>query len=251
MRLKPKSAIKGEQARRLKRMDALFRLLKGFFMKMHKRFCLFFSLLILLLSGHATHGLAAPAADGQPETSPSARAVISRLDDTLLTCMKQGEKLGFQGRYNLLLPVMKEAFWYSLMVRKTTGSYWRKMTPREQNILLEKYITWSVSSYAERFTSYNGQRFVISLSKPFRVKYWRVVVDIFKQDKKKRSLEYLLAFDSEKQNWRIVDIRVKGVSQLSLTRAQFKAVLKLSGVDGLLTLLDEKIASLRPEAGVD
>ncbi len=216
-------------------------------MKKSKWICLFFSLMILLLDGHAAYALEAPDADVRTETSPSARAVIERLNNTLIACMKQGEKLGFQGRYDLLLPVMKEAFWYSLMVRKTTGSYWRKMTPQEQKILLDKYISWSVSSYAERFTSYKGQRFVISSSTPFRVKYWRVVVDIFKEGRKKRSLEYLLAYDSEKENWRIVDIRVKGVSQLSLTRAQFKAVLKVSGVDGLLTLLDEKIASLQPE----
>jgi len=216
-------------------------------MKKSKRIYLFFSLMILLLGGHAAHGLEATAADAQTETSPSARVVIERLNDTLITCMKQGEKLGFQGRYNLLLPVMKEAFWYSLIVRKTTGSYWKKMTPEERKTLLDKYIAWSVSSYAERFARYKGQRFVISSSAPFRVKYWRVLVDIFKEGKKKRSLGYLLAFDSEKENWRIVDIRVKGISQLSLTRAQFKAVLKLSGVDGLLSLLDEKIASLQPE----
>ena len=207
-------------------------------------FCLVIPLLVAFQAQAGTEGEARTTTN----KAPTARAVIEHLNETLITCMKQGEELGFQGRYNLLLPVMKKAFWYSLMVRKTTGSYWKKMTPEERQTLLEKYIAWSVSSYAERFTRYKGQQFVISSCTPFREKYRRVVVDILKNGKKKRSLEYLLAFDQDTNSWRIVDIRVKGISQLSLTRAQFKAVLKLTGVRGLLALLDEKIEALQPDA---
>ncbi len=213
-----------------------------------KQFFLIFCLVIPLLVAPRSQAGAGGGIQAATNDAPTARAVIEHLNDTLISCMKQGEELGFQGRYNLLLPVMKEAFWYSLMVRKATGSYWRKMTPEERKTLLDKYIAWSVSSYAERFTRYKGQQFVISSCTPFREKYRRVVVDILKNGKKKRSLEYLLAFDHDRNSWRIVDIRVKGISQLSLTRAQFKAVLKLTGVDGLLALLDEKIEALTPRS---
>jgi ABC-type transporter MlaC component len=45
----------------------------------------------------------------------------------------------------------------------------------------------------------------------------------------------------------IVDVQVEGVSQLSLTRSQFKTVLKDKGVGGLLAVLDEKINALELE----
>ncbi len=185
------------------------------------------------------------------EQSPkTATQVIEQLNTTLLQCMKKGQELGFAGRYALLEPVMKKYFFYSLMVKKSTGSWWRSMTASQQKELLEKYITWSISSYADRFTSYKGQQFIVAATRPVHKKYMQVVVHIVKADKRKRVLEYLLTLDQNKKLWRIVDVRVKGVSQLALTRAQFKSILKKQGIEGLLALLNDKIKKVTP-AGHD
>ena len=180
----------------------------------------------------------------------TAAQVVEQLDATLLECMKKGQELGFSGRYALLEPVMKKYFFYPLMVKKSTGSYWKAMGEDQKKKLLEKYITWSISTYADRFSSYKGQQFIIAATRPVHKKYMQVVVHIVKADKRKRTLEYLLSRDPDKQLWRIVDVRVKGVSQLALTRAQFKSILKKQGVEGLLELLDEKIQKVTP-AGHD
>ncbi len=184
------------------------------------------------------------------QSSETATQVIEQLNTTLLQCMKKGQELGFSGRYALLEPVMKKSFFYSLMVKKSTGSWWRSMTASQQKELLEKYITWSISSYADRFTSYKGQQFIVAETRPVHKKYMQVVVHIVKADKRKRVLEYLLTLDQEKKLWRIVDVRVKGVSQLALTRAQFKSILKKQGIEGLLALLNDKIKKVTP-AGHD
>ena len=182
-------------------------------------------------------------AEKPPET---AAQVVEQLDATLLECMKKGPELGFSGRYTLLEPVMKKYFFYSLMVKKSTGSWWRKMTTSQQKELLEKYITWSISTYADRFSGYKGQQFIVTATRPVHKKYMQVVVHIVKPDKRKRVLEYLLAMDQDKRLWRIVDVRVKGVSQLALTRAQFKSILQKQGIEGLLALLDKKIQKVTP-----
>ncbi len=180
----------------------------------------------------------------------TAAQVVEQLDATLLECMKKGQELGFSGRYALLEPVMKKYFFYPLMVKKSTGSYWRAMSEDQKKKLLEKYITWSISTYADRFSSYKGQQFIIAATRPVHKKYMQVAVHIEKAGKRKRTLEYLLARDPDKKMWRIVDVRVKGVSQLALTRAQFKSILKKQGIEGLLALLDEKIQKVTP-AGHD
>ncbi len=185
--------------------------------------------------------LLTPFTTSAKESSESPVQVIEKLDATLVECMKKGPELGYSGRYKLLEPVMKKYFYYSLMVRKSTGSWWKSMNGVQQRELLDKYITWSIGSYAERFSTYKGQKFIVAASRPVHKKYMQVVVHIIKADKRKRVLEYLLVLDKEKELWRIVDIRVKGVSQLALTRAQFKSILKTQGTDGLLKLLDEKI----------
>lgn len=208
-----------------------------------KQFILFFLCCLLLSPVFFSLALA----EKPPET---ATQVVEQLDATLLECMKKGQELGFSGRYALLEPVMKKYFFYPLMVKKTTGSWWRSMTTSQQKELLEKYITWSIGSYADRFSSYKGQQFIIAATRPVHEKYMQVVVHIVKADKRKRILEYLLARDPDKKLWRIVDVRVKGVSQLALTRAQFKSILKKQGVEGLLELLDDKIKKVAP-AGYD
>ena len=171
--------------------------------------------------------------------SGDAVAVIETLNRALVDCMKRGEELGYSGRYDLRKPVMTQSFYFSYMVRKSTGSSWKTLTAAQQKTLIETYITWSVGRYAERFKKYKGQKFLVVSSAPFLEKYRQVVVRIIKQDGSKRELNYLLA--DHKGSWLIVDIRVDGVSQLSLTRAQFRSILKDQGIDGLLKVLQTKI----------
>jgi phospholipid transport system substrate-binding protein len=197
-------------------------------------------ILFFLLSTTGTTSLA-----GEPLPPEPAIAVIESLNSTLLECMKRGEELGYSGRYALLEPVMTQAFSFAYMVSKSCGSYWKGMDSSQQAQLLDKYITWSVGTYAERFKKHTGQRFEIVASESVRGKYIRVVSHLVKPDKKTRIFNYMLMKD--RGSWRIVDIQVEGVSQLSLTRSQFKSVLKDQGVEGLLEILNKKISTLNQE----
>ncbi len=205
---------------------------------MKKTIFLYCSFLVFLFSLVVT----APA---EKITDPAA-LVIEKLNTVLVECMQRSDELGYGGRYRLLEPVMKKSFYYSLMVRKSTGSFWKDMTEEQQKELLEKYITWSIATYADRFSTYKSQQFIVVSTEPVHKKYRRVIVHIVKKNKKKRILEYLLIEDKATGAWRIIDIRVKGVSQLALTRAQFKSILKKQGVGGLLKLLDKKIKKVTP-----
>ncbi len=190
-------------------------------------FCLFFTIFVSHLSA---------------EQLPSGPAVdaIETLNDTLLECMKRGDELGYSGRYDLLEPVMKKYFFFSYMVRKSSGIYWKDSDITQQQQLLEKYITWSVGSYAQRFKRYKGQQFVVVSSESVRGKYMMVISHLIKTDQEVREFKYVL-LESD-GTWLIVDIQIEGISQLALTRAQFKSVLKANGIEGLLKVLDEKIS---------
>jgi ABC-type transporter MlaC component len=49
--------------------------------------------------------------------------------------------------------------------------------------------------------------------------------------------------------WRIVDIQVRGVSQLAMTRSQFVGILEREGFDGLINSLKDKIRELSGNPG--
>jgi phospholipid transport system substrate-binding protein len=176
------------------------------------------------------------------EAPAEAVQVITRLNNTLLQCMQQGEKLGYQGRYALLEPVMKKSFSYEFMLKKSTGSFWKKLDPEQKKELLDRYTTWSVGSYAQRFSTFSGQEFTIVAARPVRQRFVEVVSRISRPGKEPKDLSYIL-MDTDGR-WLIVDIQVQGVSQLSMTRAQFRSILKDKGFAGLRAVLDEKIANL-------
>ncbi|MEA3466949.1 MAG: ABC transporter substrate-binding protein [Thermodesulfobacteriota bacterium] len=194
------------------------------------------AMFFLLFSISASHLSAEPLPSG-----PAVDA-IEALNATLLDCMKRGDELGYSGRYGLLEPVMKKYFFFSYMVRKSSGSYWKELGINQQQQLLEKYITWSVGTYAQRFKKYKGQQFMVVSSGSVRGKYMMVISHLIKTDKEVREFKYILL--ESNGAWLIVDIQIEGISQLSLTRAQFKSVLKAQGIDGLLKVLDEKISKL-------
>ena len=179
---------------------------------------------------------------GSPTPSDPAVQVIEEFNGALLECMKKGKELGFSGRFEVLNPIMKKSFFFLYMVKKSTGSFWRQMSQEQQNEVFDKYINWSVGTFAKRFKEYNKQRFEIVSNEPFRKKYKRIVSHIINVDGENRSFEYILLQDKEK--WRIIDIQIEGVSQLSFTRSQFKSVLQDRGIEGLLAELDYRIKAL-------
>ena len=113
------------------------------------------------------------------------------------------------------------------------------MKEEQRNLLLKTYIEWTVATYAGRFDGYSGERFeVASESEP--VQGTVTVVSRFIQSSNE-VIDFYYLLRRIEGRWRIVDIKISGVSQLALTRAQFTGILKEKGVDALIAMLREKI----------
>ncbi|MEA5113677.1 MAG: ABC transporter substrate-binding protein [Geobacteraceae bacterium] len=168
--------------------------------------------------------------------------VINKLNSSLLEAMKGGGKLGYEGRYRLLNPVIRESFALSRMARMATGKYWDTFSKEERDVYLNTYSQWSVASYAGRFNEYSGEQFkVVSESLPER----NTVSVISKLiENNKEEVEFNYQFRLVDGSWRIVDIRILGISQLALTRAQFVSILGVKGFNGLISLMNGKIVEL-------
>src|ERR1700679_3355821 len=85
------------------------------------------ALALLLFSGigvYAAH--AEPAA-----TSPV--ALIESFDHTLLGVMKDAEKLGYQGRYDILQPAIGQTFNVPLMTQLVVGSTWNDWSQSQRD----------------------------------------------------------------------------------------------------------------------
>jgi phospholipid transport system substrate-binding protein len=169
-------------------------------------------------------------------------AVVEKFNAKLLEAMQGGEKLGYAGRYVLLEPVIYDVFAFDLMARISSGKYWQSMSADQRDRLIELYRQWSTATYARRFDAFTGQRFEVSA--PPQALGSRVNVRSHMVKSNGEVVLFLYKLKMVRQQWRIVDIHVKGVSQLANTRAQFTSILDRDGYEVLLKTLQEKIDDL-------
>jgi len=168
---------------------------------------------------------------------------VKRINSALLESMKKGNDMGFRGRHKLLAPVIRDVFALPFMGEISLGSYWRKLSPEQRKLFMDTYTDWTISSYAGNFDSYSGEKFEIRDGEESRGENVAVVSNLVRPNEDNIDFYYTLRrFDNK---WRIVDIRIEGVSQLALTRGQFVSVMKKKGFDGLISSLKEKITFLQ------
>jgi phospholipid transport system substrate-binding protein len=176
-----------------------------------------------------------PSAGGR-----SATEVVEKLHTTLLAAMKEGDKIGYQGRYDQLAPVIKSSFDMPFISRTVLGKYWETFNNEQRSRFVEAFTKLSIATYTANFDSYSGERFKTLSEK--EVSGGRILVQsqIIKSDGGQVELDYLL--HRTDTQWRIINIIAEGVSDLALKRADYSAFLKSKGFEALLKKLDEKVA---------
>ena len=170
--------------------------------------------------------------------TPGPAEVISRFNLALIEAMRGGKELGFSGRYRLLEPVVTETFLSPYMASVSAGRHWKTLTQEQQRQFEGIYAEWLIANYAKNFHAYAGERFEITKQSQ-TVGGAAVLSKLLNSKGKETEFDYRLRLTED--TWRIVDIRISGVSQLANTRAQFVSVLDQKGFDELVASLKRKI----------
>jgi phospholipid transport system substrate-binding protein len=190
----------------------------------------------------STLAIAAPVANN-PQTDPSdvVRAFYVQLQDV----MKQGDKLGFTGRFKKLQPTIQTSFNLALMTKIAVGTVWARATDAEQQQLVSAFSDFSVANYANEFKNYNGETFTVLQVMPAEA--GKIVqTKLTPKDGDPVELNYLVQQD-ETGAWRIVDVFLNGsISELAARRSEFTSIAKRDGIPALVNSLDEKSKQLGP-----
>jgi phospholipid transport system substrate-binding protein len=167
-----------------------------------------------------------------------ASELVEKLHTALLSAMKDGDKIGYQGRFDSLAPVIKSSFDMPFVSRTVLGKHWESLNNEQRSRFVEAFTHMSIATYAANFDSYSGERFKTISEKG--VSGGRILVQsqLIKSDGGQVHLDYLL--HRAGSEWRIVNIIAEGVSDLALKRADYSAFLKKNGFEALLKKLNEK-----------
>lgn len=183
--------------------------------------------------------LSALSAGGAAAQDASAKAVVSTFQDRLLATMKEGPSLGFEGRYQRLLPAMNDAFDLEQMARIVIGGRWNRMSDAERSEVVDLFRRFSVSTYASEFIDFNGEQFRTGAEREQPGLGTIVETELVLEDGTPIALNYLLRETAA--GWRIVDVYLAGtISELARRRDEFASIIRSQGVDGLIALLKKK-----------
>ena len=172
---------------------------------------------------------AAPASGGD---------TVQSLYETLLTTMKNGRALGQSGRFTQLEPVIRKTFDFPSMARLSVGPSWATLTEAQQQQVTESFGRYILAIYVDRFDSYAGQKLQVIGEQP-AVAGIMVRSQIVKANGEPVSVDYMMHRNGD--SWLISDIYLDGaISEVATRRSEFAAILKSSGIDGLIAALNRK-----------
>ncbi|OQW85292.1 MAG: transporter [Proteobacteria bacterium ST_bin16] len=182
----------------------------------------------------------APVLSASGTGSDNPEQVIGQLQSSLLQVMREGEKLGYEGRYKFLEPVIDQSHDIDLIIKTILGAtYWSQLDKTQQDLIGSTFRQLSIATYASRFTQYEGEQFKIIEQRTLPRDQTLVRSQLTKSDGGTVNFDYVL--HQTEGHWRIANILFDGVSDLAIKRGEYRAVLQRDGFAALIELLKEKI----------
>ena len=185
-----------------------------------------------------------PASAGAGELDGPA-ATVENFHNKLLSVMQRAEELGYRGRYEELEPYINAGFDIPLITNVVLGRYRDQLNEAQRTDFNNLFSRSSTATYASRFDGYDGEEFLELSREPLKRGRVLIRTELRRPDGDPVSLDYLL---HEKQGkWYIISVSADGVNDLSLKRAEYAAVIKEKGFNGLVKEILSKIADMETD----
>lgn len=172
-------------------------------------------------------------------------AAVEKLHDKLLHVMQNGDSLGFQGRYDILEPVIESGFDTALICRVILSRYWGELSEEKQQDFIDLFNRLSIATYASRFDSFSGESFRTTSVDPLKKGRLLVKTELVRPDDDNVKLEYIV--QEKAGSWYIISVIADGVNDLALKRAEYAAIITDRGFDSLIGEIQNKIHELESD----
>lgn len=171
---------------------------------------------------------------------------IQSLADQALIALRD-EAVSLEEREQRFQQLLEEGFAMALIGRFVVGRYWKSMSPDQQVEYQRLFSTWILKSYAARLGGYTGQEFKIDRTVKAGEKdvYVRTLI----QQPSSAPLRADWRVRRFNEQYKVIDIVVEGVSMLSTQRAEYTAVLRRHGPEGLIEALQTRLTKFPAKAG--
>ncbi len=155
-----------------------------------------------------------------------------------VTQVLQKKDLAQDTKNKEILEIVMPIFDFSLMAKLTLGKkYWPGLSEEKKDRFTELFVKRLKNSYLEKLTLYSGDEKIVFKDPVSIKKKIHIPTELISQDNK---ISMLYKLYKSKNNWKIYDIEVEGVSIVQTYRSQFDQVLQSGSIDDLLLKLEQQ-----------
>jgi phospholipid transport system substrate-binding protein len=184
-------------------------------------------------------------ASAELEQDQAIQAPVNQLHNSLVNIMQSASSTSFQERYAIMENVVTKEFNTALISRVVLSRYWKSLDEKTQSDFIAMFNRLTISTYVDRFDSYEGEEFRNLSIEPMKKNRYMVKTEFTQADDKPVSFNYIVQNDNGE--WKIISVIANGVNDLSLKRAEYSSIIKDQGYDALVTSLKRKISDLEPK----
>jgi phospholipid transport system substrate-binding protein len=176
--------------------------------------------------------------------------LVQKVTEEVLAAIKSDKKLAAGDRQKALKLAEEKVlphidFEYSTQL--AVGRPWREATPEQKQKLIAEFRRMLVRTYSNSIEGYQGQTLKVL---PARGKQDPDDTTVRAQFVRAGGPPLPLEFHARKtdKGWKVFDIVVEGASLVMTYRSEFDAVVKQSGIDGLIKALAQKNTPTSPSS---
>ena len=169
-------------------------------------------------------------------------ALVKRITGEVFDAIKSDKQLAAGDKQKALKLAEEKVLPYidfQEATRLAVGRAWNQASPEQRKKLVTEFRNMLVRTYSNAISAYEGQQMKVL---PVRMRPEDTDVTVRNQFVRGGGKPVAVDYQMRKtpQGWKIYDINVEGVSLVITYRSEFDAVVKQSGIDGLIKRLTEK-----------
>jgi phospholipid transport system substrate-binding protein len=195
---------------------------------------------VIILCGYLLTVIYNPASsEVSSVSSGGASRAVTGFHQLLTEVMQEGEALGYEGRFDRLQPLITSLFDTPLITRVILSRYWKEISEQQQQQFIQLFNHLSIATYASRFDTYNGEYFTEIDEEELNKERVLIKTALHRHNGEPVRMDYLMHRNND--TWQIISVIAEGVNDLSLKRAEYSAVIREKGFDGLVNDIKQKI----------
>jgi phospholipid transport system substrate-binding protein len=177
-----------------------------------------------------------PASAAATAESPPVRLVSRTVVD--VRAVLNDPSLDLAARRQKIEVIAYDRFDFETMSKLVVARYWKTFTPEQKSEFVEEFKEFLARTYGDRIDRYSEEEVAIVNETPVKGGDVKVMTKIVGGEFGGALVEYRLS-ESTGQ-WRVIDVKVEGISLVLNYRDQFKSLLSRGGPDELLQKLKKK-----------